>query len=328
MLLDEFLVSDLAFSNVQLCGVASNRSCSLGSPEYDRQKDNMQPLAQWDEGYLETQFVQGGLQESQSLEYKASAALGRQSSEKAELCKDVSAFANAGGGMIIYGIAEHKHDPTGTDQGVDSKVFDKEWIENVLTTGVQPKLEHLEIAAIDLPSKGRDRVAFVIRIGQASALAPHQNVSDNKYYRRHNFKAEPMQDNEVRDAMRRSIAFGRKFGLAWTLLVEVRRLRAAAGERHTMPGNDHVPRTSLLIGVSNDLRAAGEAVIFLDRSDRRALAELVGEIDEYNSTIETVDQGQGANARLTDRLRRRLFEVEARARDLAQKLEKIIDEYP
>jgi hypothetical protein len=60
-------------------------------------------------------------------------------------------------------------------------------------------------------------------------------------------------------------------------------------------------------------------VIFLDKSDPKALAELVREIDEYNSTIETVDQGQSANARLTDRLRRKLYEVEARARDLADK---------
>jgi predicted HTH transcriptional regulator len=202
----------------------------------------MRVLAEWDEDYLDQQFVQGGLRESRTLEYKASTALGKQSADKSELCKDVSAFANAGGGMIIYGIAENNHDPTGIDQGVDASVFNREWIENVLTTGVQPKLEHLEIAAIDLPSKGTDRVAFVIRIGQATALAPHQNVSDNKYYRRHDFKAEPMHDNEVRDAMRRSIAYGRKFGLAWNLLVEVRRLRAAAGERHAMPGNDHVPR--------------------------------------------------------------------------------------
>src|ERR1700747_1228259 len=141
-----------------------------------------------DEAYLDRQFVQGGLQESQSLEYKASAALGRQSADRSELCKDVSAFANAGGGMVIYGIAEHKHDPTGIDQGVDSTVFNKEWIQNVLTTGVQPKLEHLEIAVVDLPSKGKDRVAFVIRIGQATALAPHQNGSDNQYYRRANSK--------------------------------------------------------------------------------------------------------------------------------------------
>jgi hypothetical protein len=83
-----------------------------------------------------------------------------------------------------------------------------------------------------------------------------------------------------------------------------------------------------LIAVSNDFRGAGEAVIFLDRGDRKALSELIREIDEYNSTIETVDQGQRGNARLTDALRRKLFEIEARARDIVGKLERIIDEYP
>ena len=203
-----------------------------------------------------------------------------------------------------------------------------ETVENVLTTGVQPKIEQLEIAAIDLPSKGKDRVAFTIRIGQATAMAPHQNVSDHKYYRRHNFKAEPMHDYEVRDAMRRSIAYGRKFGLAWSLVVEIRRLRAAAGERHKMSGSDYFPRMTLMIAVSGELRGAGEAVIFLEKSDRKALAELVREIDEYNSIIETVDPGQRENARLTEPLKRKLYEIELRARDIAGKLEKVIDEYP
>ncbi|WP_342724672.1 ATP-binding protein [Bradyrhizobium sp. B097] len=288
----------------------------------------MNALKDWDEAYLDRQFVQGKLRESQSLEYKASAALGKQSTEKSELCKDVSAFANAGGGMIIYGIAENNHDPVGIDSGVDATVYNREWIENVLTTGVQPKIEQLEIAAIDLPSKGKDRVAFVIRIGQATAMAPHQNVSDHKYYRRHNFKAEPMHDYEVRDAMRRSIAYGRKFGLAWSLVVEIRRLRAAAGERHKMSGSDYFPRTTFMIAVSGELRGAGEAVIFLEKSDRKAVAELVHEIDEYNSIIETVDPGQRENARLTEPLKRKLYEIELRARDIAGKLEKIIDEYP
>ncbi len=288
----------------------------------------MRELKDWDEAYLDRQFVQGKLRESQSLEYKASAALGKQSAEKSELCKDVSAFANAGGGMIIYGIAENNHDPAGIDGCVDATIYNGEWIENVLTTGVKPKIEQLEIAAIDLPSKGKDRVAFAVRIGQAMAMAPHQNASDSKYYRRHNFKAEPMQDNEVRDAMRRSIAYGRKFGLAWSLVVEVRRLRAAAGERHKMPGNDYIPRTSLMIAVSPEFRGAGEAVIFLEKPDRKMLAELVREIDEYNSIIETVDQGQRENARLSDALKRKLSEIETRANDIADKLEKIIDEYP
>jgi predicted HTH transcriptional regulator len=170
----------------------------------------MRPIKDWDEAYLDEQFVRAKIQESLSLDYKDSRALGKQSADKVELCKDVSAFANSGGGMIIYGIREKNHDPEEIDEGVDTTVFNREWVENILTTGVQPKIEDLEIKPIDLPSKGKNRAAFVIRVGQATALAPHQTASDHKYYRRHNFKSEPMQDYEVRDAMRRNIAYGRK----------------------------------------------------------------------------------------------------------------------
>ncbi|MFZ3358392.1 MAG: ATP-binding protein [Xanthobacteraceae bacterium] len=287
----------------------------------------MKPLQEWDEAFLERHFVQGKIQESNALDYKDSRSLGKQSPERSELCKDTSAFANSAGGMIVYGITENKHEPTGIDQGVDITAITKEYIEDVLTSNIRPKIEDLEIKVVPLPSKGANRVAVVLRIGQATALAPHQNVLDNKYYRRHNFKSEPMRDHEVRDAMRRSIAFGRQFGLLWNILVEVRRLRAAAAERHAIPGSDHIPRTTLNISVSNDLRSSGEAVIFLDKKDRKTLAELVKEVDEYNSIIETVDQGQRGNARLTESLKRKLYEMELRARDIAAKLEATVDSY-
>jgi predicted HTH transcriptional regulator len=287
----------------------------------------MKPLQEWDEAFLNAHFVAGKIQESNALDYKDSRSLGKQSLERMELCKDVSAFANSGGGTIIYGITENKHEPVGIDQGVDKTAITKEWIEDVLTSNIRPKIEELDIAMVPLPSKGTNQVVVVLRMGQATALAPHQNEMDNKYYRRHNFKSEPMKDYEVRDAMRRSIAFGRKFGLAWNILVEVRRLRAAAAERHAMPGNDHVPRTTLTIGVSHDLRASGEAVIFFDKKDRKELAELVKEVDEYNSKIETVDQGRRGDARLTEPLKRKLYEMELSARNLAGKLEAIVDSY-
>jgi hypothetical protein len=75
------------------------------------------------------------------------------------------------------------------------------------------------------------------------------------------------------------------------------------------------------------LRSSGEAVIFLDKKDRKILAELVKEIDEYDSIIETVDQGQRENARLTENLKRKLYEMEMRARDIAAKLEATVDSY-
>lgn len=45
-------------------------------------------------------------QESLYLEFKRGDALGRQNNQRAELIKDVTGLANAGGGRIIYGIAE------------------------------------------------------------------------------------------------------------------------------------------------------------------------------------------------------------------------------
>src|SRR5260370_40407954 len=53
-------------------------------------------------------LVDEGLEETLSLEYKASPALVRESKAINELCKDVSAMANSAGGQIIYSIEEDK----------------------------------------------------------------------------------------------------------------------------------------------------------------------------------------------------------------------------
>ena len=53
-------------------------------------------------------LVEEGIEESLTLDYKASAALTRESSAVNELCKDVSAFANSAGGQIVYGVEEEK----------------------------------------------------------------------------------------------------------------------------------------------------------------------------------------------------------------------------
>ena len=56
------------------------------------------------------------IQENLHLDYKASAALSH--SKRDEISKDVSAFANSDGGLIIYGVTEEGHLPLLID-GVD-----------------------------------------------------------------------------------------------------------------------------------------------------------------------------------------------------------------
>jgi Putative DNA-binding domain len=111
----------------------------------------MKPLQEWDEAFLDQHFVKGKIQEGNSLDYKDSRSLSK--ADTKELCKDTTAFANAGGGMIIYGITEDKHEPTGIDQGTDRTAITKEWIEDILTSNIRPKIEDLEIVMVPLPSK-------------------------------------------------------------------------------------------------------------------------------------------------------------------------------
>ena len=54
-------------------------------------------------------LIDEGIEESLTLDYKSSGALSN-SKARAELCKDVSAFANSIGGTILYGMAVKTYD--------------------------------------------------------------------------------------------------------------------------------------------------------------------------------------------------------------------------
>ncbi len=155
-------------------------------------------------------------EESLNLEFKESAALSLDVGEQrervtSELSKDVSAMANSDGGIIIYGIKE-KQTPgkprhglaDSIDAGVDPNVITKERLENVLTSNIRPTVDGLQIKAVPLNTHNPGRIAYVISIPQ-SLRAPHQ-ARDKRFYKRFNFKAEPMEEYEVRSLYFRTLA--------------------------------------------------------------------------------------------------------------------------
>ena len=104
------------------------------------------------------------IKESLTLDYKASPALGKADKQRDELCKDVTAFANSAGGQIVYGMVEDKHVPTKVDEGADPSIT-KEWLEQVIDSRVQPRIEGLIITPIQLGK----RLGFVLTIPQATS---------------------------------------------------------------------------------------------------------------------------------------------------------------
>jgi hypothetical protein len=188
-------------------------------------------------------------------------------------------------------------------------------------------VEGLIIHRIDLESKGKGTCTFIISILKAHMNAPHQ-ADDKLYYRRHDATKLKMEDNEIRDMIGRSLEFGRKFGIAWDLRVETKRIMAAAESRNRIAPLDWIPRRTLVIPISNSLRSSGVAIMSLPLDLRGKAAELIRDIDEYNSEIETVDWGQKDQARVTDKLRRLLACIIEAGREISEGLEDVLREQP
>src|ERR1700675_5007208 len=146
-------------------------------------------------------LVDEALEESLTLDYKASPALTRDGKGPDELCKDVSALANSAGGQLVYGVEEDKTTakPSKVDDGVQDPKITREWIEQILNSKVQPRLDGILIERVDMQT---GKFGYVISVPQ-SQIGPHQ-APDGKYYKRFNLQSVPMHDYEVRDIMRRA----------------------------------------------------------------------------------------------------------------------------
>jgi hypothetical protein len=117
------------------------------------------------------------------------------------MCKDVTALANSAGGQIVYGIEEDKvtRKPSRVDDGVDDPKITREWIEQILNSRVQPRMNGVQTTRIDM---GSGKFGYVISVPQTQT-GPHQSP-DGKYYKRFDLQSVPMHDYEIRDVMRRS----------------------------------------------------------------------------------------------------------------------------
>lgn len=130
------------------------------------------------------------------MDYKASPAVDK--SKTVEIAKDVSAFANSDGGMLIYGITESNNLPVSLDGGVDHTTHSREWLEQVINSNISPRVDGIRIAPIQISAT---RSYYAVDIPK-SFRGPHQ-CSDKKYYKRFNFNSVPMEDYEITDVRNR-----------------------------------------------------------------------------------------------------------------------------
>jgi len=136
------------------------------------------------------------LEESINIEFKSGEALSNLQGHKKEISKDVSAFANSDGGLIFYGVNEDNHIASSLSY-IDGNQFNKEWLENIITTTIQQRIDGLKIIPVRFENK-IEQTVYVVKIPKSSN-SPHLHA-DKRYYRRYNFQSVAMEEYEVRDA--------------------------------------------------------------------------------------------------------------------------------
>ena len=152
------------------------------------------------------QYIDDEVEESTNIEYKDALALGRNPEKKKEIAKDVSAMANANGGIIFYGISEFqdtnkKHKPEKISP-VDNTEFSKEWLEHVINDNIKPRIKGLTIYPVKIDTD-LNHFVYVVEIPRSPTAHQVTASHDCRYYERLNFEVVRMEDYRVRDAMNR-----------------------------------------------------------------------------------------------------------------------------
>jgi hypothetical protein len=214
-------------------------------------------------------------EESINLEFKSSGALNSEPKFKKEIAKDISAFANSDGGIIIYGIDEVDHKANSLSF-IDGSVITKEWIEQVIISNIQRKIPDLHIFPIRWDNR-MGKTIYLIKIPK-SLNAPHM-TTDRRYFKRYNFESVYMEEYEVRQLY-----------LAKTYTwVELNGLISRAIDEHTWEEDDLI-KISIEIQLKNETEIVADTYKFMVQ-----IKDALGINVSYNTSTQSIN--------LTDRLK-------------------------
>lgn len=171
------------------------------------------------------QLLSNAVSEGKTIEYKQKFPT-NSDGDKKEFLADISSFANASGGDLIFGITEDKGNPKSIE-GVEVENVDEEILkyENIIRDGIEPRII---ISTRAIPVSGRNFV-FVFRV-KKSWMGPHRVIfrGHDKFYSRHSAGKHPLDTSELKIA----------FNLSQTLTEQITKFKT---ERISQLFSDNLP---------------------------------------------------------------------------------------
>lgn len=159
-------------------------------------------------------LVTNQVPESRTLEYKAMLP-GGSDGERKEFLADISAFANAAGGDILYGIAE-KRDANNRTTGLPESAnglsntnsdIEIRRLDIMILNGIDPRIAGVRIRAIDGFSAGP---IIMVRVPKSWASPYMVTVNESRFYSRNNAGKYPLDVSEIRSAFALSESFAER----------------------------------------------------------------------------------------------------------------------
>jgi len=160
-------------------------------------------------------LIDNSVLEGKTIEYKQELPTSRDS-ERKEFLADVSSFANANGGDLVYGIVEDRN--VGIPKalrGFDIKNVDQEIarLDNMIRNGIEPRIPSYVIKPVILTNS---KTVMIIRVPK-SWISPHRVTfkGHDKFYSRSSNGKYPLDVAELRIA----------FNLSETIIERIRKFR-------------------------------------------------------------------------------------------------------
>lgn len=147
------------------------------------------------------EFVSLQIQEGLYLDYKKELTTPFNDAAKREFLKDVSAFANSAGGLLVIGCREPA-DSLSTEDQIVGVADGPKWastLENMASASIDPRIPGLLFHVVDV---GADKYCILVYVPQSLAR-PHMVVhtGHRAFYSRSSESTFPMSTHDIRQAV-------------------------------------------------------------------------------------------------------------------------------
>lgn len=151
------------------------------------------------------QLITDLIDEGSHLDFKRDWPTNWNESTKHELLADVTAFANAGGGDLIYGMDENGHGQAATivPQVIPNVDQEVRRIQDFLLNLVEPRMQGVQIQMVPVTIGSVSGHVVVLRAPQ-SWISPHRVKTNNHFFVRDGARKRQLDVPEIRNSILRS----------------------------------------------------------------------------------------------------------------------------